>query len=128
MLPPTLAEMTAWSVEEIQAAVRRALPDDWRFSGSRVGPFRATIRDASGSQQWSGEGLDERLLMLDAYAWLLLRDHKAPEEGPWAPRRRELTHRIVQADAEAFADPPDLDPAELDAVYSRVPGKTGQGE
>jgi hypothetical protein len=127
MLPPTLAEMTAWSVEEIEAAVADKLPPGWRLSSTRIGPLHATIRDEKGSVVWTHESLDARLLALDAFGWLLLREAPRPEGGPWVPRQHELTQRVVTADAKAFEDPLDLDPAELDAVYSPGPGKPEHG-
>jgi hypothetical protein len=127
MIPPTLAEMTAWSIEEVQVVVENMLPNGWSVTCSVDDQFFLTITDAFGVTMWSNTSLDERLLLLDAFGWLLLRDASRPKDGPWAPRQRELTHRVVAADAEVFADPPDLDSAVLDAVYFGGPGKPGHG-
>jgi hypothetical protein len=110
----TLAEMTAWSIEEARAEIDSALPAGWVFTQSHVGLFRALIRDAEGAVQWSESNYDERLLLLEA-----------PTEGPWAPRRAELTSRSVQRHALKLSDPEDIDPDELAAVYSVGPDKGG---
>jgi len=127
MIPPTLTEMTVWSVEDILVVVNNMLPNGWSVARVADDQFYLDIADESGTTVWSNTSLDERLLLLDAFGWLLLRDAPRPEDGPWAPRQRELTHRIVTADAKAFTDPADLDPVVLDAVYFGSPGKPGHG-
>jgi uncharacterized protein (DUF2235 family) len=121
----TLAEMTAWSIEEARAEIDSALPAGWVFTQSHVGLFRALIRDAEGAVQWSESNYDERLLLLDTFGWLWTRTLEAPTEGPWAPRRAELTSRSVQRHALKLSDPEDIDPDELAAVYSVGPDKVG---
>jgi hypothetical protein len=124
----TLAEMTAWSLEEARAEIEHALPQGWVFSLSRVGLFRAVIRDAAGVVQWSDDGYDERLLLLAAYGWLWSRDQEAPTAGPWVPRREELTSRSVRNQALNLPDPEDIDPDELAAMYAVAPSKGGSDD
>ena len=113
----TLAEMTAWSIEETRAEVDRLLPPGWAYRQSHVGFFRGVICDADGVAQWDESHADERLLLLDAYGWLWTRSLSAPIQGLWATRRTELTSRTVGQHAARVPDPEDLDPAELAMVY-----------
>jgi hypothetical protein len=118
-MQPTLAEMTAWSADEIREAALEILPAGWHLMCGRDVLFWAVIQDTDGVYQWSCESPDERLLMLDVFGWLYLRGHRRSEGGPWSSRRRDITRRVMTASGGSFDDPPDLDPAELDAMYSR---------
>lgn len=121
MLVP-LEELTAWSNENIAAETQASLPPGWRFSYGldREAGWWAKIVNAEGDVQWEQSYvLDERLVLFAAYGWLNLRDCK-PQHPAWA-RRRELfpkprTGKLTLPGTEV-PDVPDLDPAEIQAVY-----------
>lgn len=123
MLP--LAEITAWSIDDIRAAIITSVPAGWRFLPEFVnGWFYAKFTDASGNILWQDDEADERLLFLNAYGWLHLRHHK-PKHPVWKPRTGEVNLRgdlsrrgHVGSPAIQVPDPEDLDPEEVRAVYS----------
>lgn len=118
----TWAEVSTWSNDEIVQKVRELLPEGWQFKHllDVDGAFRATIVDvASGLSQWSDEQADERLILLNAYGWLFVR--KPTARNPrWV--RGEITVPVAQQTLPTVItpqpDPEDLDPEEIDAVYS----------
>jgi hypothetical protein len=114
----SLSEMTTWSTEEARDEVQRTLPSGWTFKITHQRPFQATIADGDGKSHWEGFNYEERLILLDAYVYLALREAPRATEGPWAIRHGELTSETVQRQAMKLPDPEDLDPAELAMAYS----------
>lgn len=128
---PTLEEMTAWSVEEIEGAIRAELPDSLRLEcGRDVGLGAWFIRFWQKQtdppellyQDW---GVDQRLTYFNGYGWLWARQRpQPPAHSPWV-RRREITLPVVRRTALSKAippDPEDLDPNAVEAVYADLRG------
>lgn len=112
----TLAETTTWTADDVLLKIQEVLPEGWalkeRFSGYR---YYADLFDQGGSNVWSGEQSDPRVLFLDCLGWLSLRGHKTKNPA-WRARSSEVPlHRPPVS--VATPDPPDLDPEEIAAVY-----------
>jgi len=84
------------------------------------------VTNAEDDLQWEHRDvLDERLVLFAAYGWLQFRDRK-PENPVWI-RRREVLPRpgkgTLTLPGTEVPDVPDLDPAEIRAVYFPEPDK-----
>ena len=129
---PTLEEMTAWSAEEIEGAIRCSLPAGFYFEcglDQEAGAWFARFWRPSESQRtvlYQDWGIDQRLTYFNAYGWLWAQKQpKPPAHSLWA-RRREVTRETVQQRAfrgVRVPDPPDLDPEQIEAVYADTFGK-----
>ncbi len=116
---PEYVEMTAWSLDEVRAHLRRVLPSGWKFEQGEAEEFLwAQILDENGGAIWDHVHMDERLLLLDAFCWLYFRPQPKPENSVWSERRAELTRRgVMQKVLESVPDPEDLNPEEVRSVY-----------
>lgn len=119
---PTFEEMTLWGPDEIHAQILLLLPKDWRFEllEERLElQLRALFLDAEGVEVWCNTGPDDRLLLFDAYGWLLTRDRKTVNQN-WPVRepRKHVPVGRVNPHGEPIPDPEDLNPVEIIAVYS----------
>lgn len=116
---PTLTEMTAWSDEETLAEIQAALPPGWAFKcPNDDGYWVPAITDEQGVQVWGEPFADLRTALLSAFMWLWTRGQ--PENPRWTRRRELHPHAVAGAFGlphVAVPDPPDLDPAEVQAVY-----------
>jgi len=125
---PTIEELTALSLEEIQALVLVTLPPDWSFDfeeepGERWGLWTAQITDAEGEVVFTSSYPDMRLALLNAYGFLWQRQHK-PTNPVWQRRRDDLRDAARRGimhlpGSEAVPDPDDLDPG---SVYEEGSG------
>lgn len=120
----SIEEMSAWSVDEIALEIRAKLPDAMAFqsgfdSEAGVWVVRFVELGEKGERvSFEDWGPELRLLHLNAYGWLWQKTRPSPPaSSPWV-RRREVTHEAVRRTAkEMVADPGDLDPSEIQAVY-----------
>ncbi len=119
---PQLEEMTAWSLDEIEAEIRRLLPKGWRLNPvAAEGYWQLSIESPEDPwhTEWLEQGVDRRILSLSAYGWLWLRDTPTGT-GRWS-RRQDLTTAVVgQHVASRAPDPEDLDPAEITALVQKT--------
>ena len=134
----TLEEMTAWSLDEIEAEIVAALPPGLHFelkpdeSGFwSVSFWRVSDTTKDKQVVWDDVGPDQRIMLFNAYGWLWLRQQpKPPEHSPWQPDRLEITSRVAKSMSRRIlieggvgrgpsrgSDPEDLDPLEVLAVY-----------
>lgn len=113
-----MEEMAAWSLDEIRDHIQRLLPEGHTFvSLASASTWLARIEDPDGTRLWEKMGLDQRILLLDAFGWLWLQGHASPEPGtPWA-RKLTLEPQPVAKRSSRDPDPEDLDPEEVKAVY-----------
>ena len=115
----TLAEVALWDADEAFRQLVAALPLGWRVAvRAEAGLAIAEVIDAAGECRWTASNPDPRLLYLDGLGWLRVRDHKP--HPAWRPREREIDLRVPNLGSSP-ADPPDLDPEEVAAVYRRKP-------
>lgn len=127
-------EMTTWSVEEVESAIKASLKKGgFRFQSGWdeeagvwftrfLKPSEDGKEDTVPFEDW---GPDRRILAFNALGWLWDQLRPPPPKGsPWV-RRHETTRvwnpRVTYRGAGA-PDPADLNPDEIASVY----GGTGQ--
>lgn len=118
----------AWTLERTQEEIAARLPKGWSFEIDQVeGNFwQVTLLNEAKESAWQEQDAAVNLALFNALAWLDLRITKPNTGSPWAPRRQDLDLRTVHEDAYrkmVSEDPPDLDPKEVESVYSRHPHK-----
>jgi hypothetical protein len=112
----TLSEVAMWSVEETLQQLKSALPLGWKLTVRVESRYTvAELHDDKGDRCWLSSNPDPKLLYLDGFGWLMVRNHKTTHPI-WRPREREVVLRVPNP-ASNDPDPPDLDPSEVDAVY-----------
>lgn len=116
MIP--LEEMAAWSLQEIESAIRRSLPPRWQFNKTQnQGIFVVAFLNEEGAPVWEQERWDERLSLLDAFGWISLRGHE-PLSEVWSRRRVDAPSRPASLRTQPLPpDPEDLVPSEIERVY-----------
>lgn len=118
----SVEEMTAWTAEEAAAAIGKLLPAGWTIGLNQddQGWFHGEIKDAEAAVQWSDWQADRRVLLLNGFGFLWLRGQKTRHPA-WRPRGM-ASARPNPADpmsrVSSVPDPADLDPAEVQSVYS----------
>ena len=115
---PTLEEVSAWSLEEILAAIQALLPKGTQVQSlPNAGGWTVRI-DTAGTVVLEGTGADQRLTALNIYGQLWVKSLPKPSEfSPWV-RRRELTGaQVTRKVVHNISDPEDLDPSEVNSVY-----------
>jgi hypothetical protein len=124
---PDFTEISAWSLEEVQAHIDEILPKGWRLEpGEHNGHLWLNVMrpddEVGWVVEWDSSHFDERALYLNVYGWLLLRKQPPqPRVSPWTPRRGELTQKDITRRVLASApDPEDLDPKEVLSVYEEA--------
>lgn len=121
-------EAWSWTPDRLIQEIALRLPPDWGFEfGQQQEDFLwyVQISDAQKNVMWKGDETVPNLVLLNAFAWVELRSTPAPSNSPWAPRRQDIDPRRLHEEAFRVRseDPPDLDPSEVDAVYSNHPHK-----
>lgn len=115
-------DAATWDVFRTQAEIAVRMPAGWTFDFDQTpqGYWRFAFLNETGTVQWEASLAAPNLVVFDALGWLDLRTSKQSETSPWV-RRRELTFRAVQhrAPSNVLKGLPDLDPGEIEAVYSR---------
>lgn len=114
---PTLAEMTTWSLEDIQREIHSLLPEGWKF-GWRQEEGVAWFESDSGLIPWECTEIVPETLLLNAYGFLWRRTQK-PGHPAWGSRTSRILVPVggVSLLGIGVPDPEDLDPAEILAVY-----------
>lgn len=121
---PSIEQIDAWSVEEILGEIRRLLTPGLSFveatkEGWATGSFQQPSKE-EGSEPvilWSNTNADRRIMLLNAFGWLWLRNQK-PKHPAWKPRPGGQPARRHPSPLK-FQDPPDLDPEHIRAVYEK---------
>lgn len=120
----SLEDMAAWTLDEIRAHIRRFLPEGHTFHFGQDDGWKARLESPDGEILWERTGLDERVLLLDAFGWLWVRRQGAPSvDSPWG-RRKGPEQKLVEQPPVQIPDPEDLDPAEVMSVYEAARKKT----
>lgn len=124
---PTLEELTALNLAEIEALVRVNLPADQVFTfeeepGEPWGVWTAEVCDAEGVVVFTSSYPDKRLTLLNAYGFVW-RAHYRTKNPAWQRRRDDLREKARRGimylpGAAAVPDPDDLDPG---SVYDLGP-------
>jgi hypothetical protein len=112
----TAAEIALWSTEDALYELKERLPLGWRLTlREEEGYSVAELYDETGSRVWLNSSPDAKALYIDGSLWLMTRDHK-PQHPAWKPREHEAILRAPNLHSRDL-DRPDLDPAEVEAVY-----------
>lgn len=112
----TAAEIALWGPEEAFQELKESLPLGWKLLLRMEDRYAvAELHDETANRVWVGSNSDLKILCLDGLGWLMTRNHK-PEHPAWKPREHEITLRVPNQQSRD-PDPPDLDPAEIAAVY-----------
>jgi hypothetical protein len=127
---PSVEEMAAWTLDEIKVHIQLILPKGHQFVFGRrqaadsLAPWAARFEDSDGKGLWEQSGMDERVLLLDAFGWLWRQQQPAAAPGtPWAQKEGLRQQHIVRRPSND-PEPEDLDPAEVLAVYGLGPKET----
>ena len=123
---PTIEEMTAWTIDDIQSEIAQILPSGWAFDfdfDPDSGGWWAKFVVGSGDQEQTAREWfncpEQRLLLLNAYGWLVSRDAK-PRHPMWARRTTQIPKPIIgqrHLPGISVPDPEDIDPSEVQLVY-----------
>ena len=119
----SLEEMALWDAEAVHGAILADIPADWQFATNQTNGWHdAKILDGDGNVCWQETMADQLLLLLSAYSWLHLRNHKT-QHPAWKPRTREVRPLETLAGRASHPnivvpDPEDLDPDEVRTVYA----------
>lgn len=114
----SLEEMGTWTIAEVRGEIRKLLIPAWKLRESKVeGWFRAELTGPEGTL-WEDSQADERILLLNLFGWLYLRNAQ-PKHPAW--KARPATKRIrvgpTQGGPQAnMGEPADLDPVEIDPL------------
>ena len=134
---PTLEEMTAWNCDEIEAEIRVTLPPGVEFdcgfdkeAGTWFVRFWRLQPDGTKNVLFQDWGFEQRITYFNGYGWVWARQQpKPPVYSPWRPRRQEVMPQRapsktahVTVSREAVADPDDLVPEKIEAVYADLRG------
>jgi hypothetical protein len=118
---PSLAELAVWSLDDIRSEIIRMLPPGTSFRERREGRllhgFFIKTLDPEAPPLWTDNQVDPRLLLLNAFGWLLSRSHK-PTRPAWRPRSN-TARPVVRPPIPQVSDPADLDPAHIRSVYEK---------
>lgn len=113
----TLAEMNSWTTLEARAEVQANLPSGWQFTCNSDEGYWIPVLTEGETIHWTEPFVDQKVALLSAYAWLSLR--KSPARHPAWVRRVQMPVRYVGS-KDPIQDPEDLDPDEVQAVYTGV--------
>lgn len=124
---PSIEQISTWTIPEILQEIRARLTEGCTFvEGTKEGWYIATVQQTVANAEvkvlWSESGADRKILLLNAFGWLWLRDQQ-PKRPAWRPRTGEGPSRPTRGPLVNVPDPPDLDPAEIRAVYQKGPPK-----
>lgn len=117
-----LEQMVSWTPTQIQAAIQAMVPDGWAFQfGVQGDRFQATFQNPMGEDVWTDTHWDTQNLLLSAYGWLWMRLNGPVRRSTWQRRAKHgLRHvpGLVTLPGITVPDPEDLDPGEINAVYT----------
>jgi len=126
---PIPIEAHTWDQERLLQEIAVRLPKGWGIEfGQDPDSFLwcVSLLKEDRSLVWESEEVAPNLVLLNALGWVELRAARSERvPSPWAPRVAEIDPRklhevVFRLQSE---DPPDLDPGEVDLIYSRFPRK-----
>src|SRR5580693_8461209 len=123
----SIEEMTTWSISDIEREIRKLLPPEWTFGTAvKDGWHGAELRNGVSEPQWVDWQADRRLVLLNCFGWLWMRNHKTLNPA-WRVRRGEINvqdlrnrrpaQRVPRTYGAPVSDPEDLDPEHVHTVY-----------
>jgi hypothetical protein len=119
---PEYVDIETWPIDRIRRSSHSVLPNGWELKSGTLAEYGTWIQILSSDKVvWNASHLDERIVWISAYCWLLLREQPSPPPNVsvWGKRRGELTARGVTQRILSSPDPEDLDPDEIKEIYRR---------
>jgi hypothetical protein len=116
-------DILGWSDDQIESELAsslsgRAVVCEWTGSSWSVRIEKAGFDGGASRIVYRSDNLDRRLALLEAYGYVWLNEQPSISRGSlWDPERPRPARAPVPRPAEVIADPPDLDPEEIAAVY-----------
>jgi hypothetical protein len=117
-------DASTWDADRLQQEIVLRLPDGCEF---RIAPTEdqkqwvASVIDDQQVEVWSSVALTNQLALLNLLGWLEVRNSKPSNSSPWVRRQGDLNptrvHELVYSKMYVEEEIPDLDPAEVEAVY-----------
>lgn len=111
-------EISELSIDDLLRELQCVLPAHWKFEWEDdYAPIRARLIDMKTEEcVWLEPGVDLRLLLLSAYGWIWLQKHPASSNRWHIHEDRDSRKAYDRLPSDS--DPPDLDPSEVQTVYT----------
>lgn len=126
---PIPLEAWNWDEDRLLQEIAVRLPKSWGIEFGQKDDllWHVSLLNENAETVWEEDEAAPNLVLLNALGWLELRSAPTPSNSPWAPRRQDIDARRLHEAAYRVRvrsdDPPDLDPKEIDSVYSGHPRK-----
>jgi hypothetical protein len=124
---PLSFEASTWDETRLRLEITLRLTVGWRFlvtPSEDQTHWVSSIFDDQEVELWSSQGLTLQVALLNLLGWLEIQANPLSDTSPWVRRRGELNpqrvHEIVSQRFPVQEEVPDLDPAEIAAVYSNA--------
>lgn len=119
-------DASTWDAVRLQQEIVLRLPIGYGFTVAPTEDQKQWVSSVIDDQQvevWSSVALTTQLALLNLLGWLETRNSKLSDSSPWVRKRGELNpqrvHELVYSKTYVTEEVPDLDPAEVEAVYSK---------
>lgn len=116
-----IQEMMAWTADDAHEEIVSALPPGVSFDVQRDhGLWTSSLRNAEDIDIWaSTPSADLRIALIEAYVWLHI-GNKEPTGPHWGRRTQDPIQVTAKVGSSAdIPDPDDLNPSEIEALYSK---------
>ena len=126
MTPPDAT--LAWSDAQLEAEISDHIPEDAEFVCEWLNDVWSARVERQGEAVHAATHLDRRMALYEVYGvlWLSLQP-VATRPTPWDPTLpRPTVASVSQYIRSQLADPEDLDPVEVAAVYGVRPAQPGR--
>jgi len=117
-------DASSWDADRLQQEITIRLPAGWGFKVNSTEDQKQWVVSIIDDQQvelWSSVALTTQLALLNLLGWLEVRTSNLSDSSPWIRRRGDLNpqrvHDLVYSKTYVTEEIPDLDPAEIEAVY-----------
>ena len=117
-------DTSTWDANRLQQEIAIRLPAGSEFKVAPTEDQKQWVASVIDDQQveiWSGVAITTQLALLNLLGWLETRNSKLSDSSPWVRRRGDLNpqrvHELVYSKTYVTEEVPDLDPAEVEAVY-----------
>lgn len=119
------AEAATWDSEQLHEELAIRMPSRWSFEldpDESINRWVVRVLNEVGVEVWRSEEITPQLVLLNAIGWIEARKSPVSETSPWFRRQGELNsqrvHEQLFSKLSVKEDPPDIDPTEVDSVYS----------
>ena len=122
---PLSLDASTWDADRLRQEIAIRLSAGWEFTVTPTEDQKqwfSSVIDDQQQEVWSSIALTTQLVLLNLLGWLETRHSKLPESSPWVRKRGDLNpqrvHELVYSKTYVSEEVPDLDPVEIEAVYS----------